>query len=434
MVLNNDYVELYVDSLTGLRDLKGLYFDYLEKKLDGFHFIYIDIDDFNKMNIIFGVDTVEEMLQNVSKTLLDYCGKSNLYRIGNDQFLIVTESQIICEPTELQRILKQPFQHHRIQYVINASVCVAYYNDFPEDTLKQMINMMHYSIDRTKEQGRNRLIFLNNSHQEQYQLIKEIESHIYEAMEKEQFFPKFRPFVDTFNNEVIGFEAVSRWNLNNRELKPKEFLEIAQWTGIIYDLELYIFEQSLQFYKDIHSDKTLAVSKRFKCGINLSSVTLLRLEVKTIINLLKKYDVPAKEVIIEIKENFIKDKNAIHKIKNLYELGFIVILDDYSNKSSSLTYIADLKVDVLKLSESLLDDVNTSQEYKSLKSVYQFFVDISKEFSLSVVSSGIKSKQDLKFVRNLGVNMATGDYFSRAIIKEDFLEYLRNNKKRVFRR
>ncbi len=434
MVVKNDYKDLHFDSLTGLRDLSGLYSDYKERALTGFHFIYIDIDDFNKMNLIFGVDTVEDMLKNVSTTLLDYCGKSNLYRIGNDQFLIVTESQVICEPTELQRILRQPFKHHNIQYVINASVCVADYIDFEGDTLKQVINMMHYSIDRTKNQGRNRLIFLNNTHKAQYELIKEVESHIYDAMEKEQFFPKFRPFVDTFNNEVIGFEAVSRWNLNGRVLKPKEFLEIAQWTGIVYDLELSIFEQALQFYKEILNDKSINLSKRFKCGVNLSSVTLLRLEIKTIIVLLKKYDVSAKEVIIEIKENFIKDKNAIAKIKNLYELGFIIILDDYSNKSSSLTYIADLKVDVLKLSESLLDDMNGSQEYKSLKSVYQFFVDISKEFNLSVVSSGIKSKQDLKFVRNLGVNMGTGDYFSRAIVKEEFLEYLGNNKKRGFRR
>jgi sensor c-di-GMP phosphodiesterase-like protein len=52
---------------------------------------------------------------------------------------------------------------------------------------------------------------------------------------------------------------------------------------------------------------------------------------------------------------------------------------------------------------------------------------------LSVVSSGIKSKQDLKFVRNLGVNIGTGDYFSRAIVKDEFVDYLRNNKKRVFR-
>jgi EAL domain-containing protein (putative c-di-GMP-specific phosphodiesterase class I) len=252
-------------------------------------------------------------------------------------------------------------------------------------------------------------------------------------MKKGQFYPKFRPFVDTFNNEIVGFEAVSRWDLNGRMLRPQDFLEIAEWTGIIYDLELSIFEQSLSFFRELKEDKTITLSKRFKSGVIFSANTLLRIEIKTITELLKMYQISAKEVIIEIKESNIKDQTLVKKIKNLYEMGFVIILDDYSNKSSSLTYLADLKVDVLKLSESMLDDVKSSQEYNSLKSVYQFFVDISKEFNLSVVSSGIKSKQDLKFVRNLGVNIGTGDYFSRAIVKDEFVDYLRNNKKRVFR-
>ena len=85
------------------------------------------------MNIIFGVDTVDDMLKNVAITLEDYCGKSNVYRVGNDQFLLITSSHIICEPSELQKILKQPFKHHDIQYVINASVCVADSDDFDGD-------------------------------------------------------------------------------------------------------------------------------------------------------------------------------------------------------------------------------------------------------------------------------------------------------------
>lgn len=433
MIQNNASNKYYVDTLTNLKGLDWLYGEYEDKDLTGSHFIYVDIDDFNKMNIIFGVDTVEDMLVDFSETLKNYCGKSSLYRIGNDQFLIVTSTHIICEPKELQRILKQPFQHHNIQYMINASVCVADYDDFSGDSLHDIISMLHYSIDKTKNQGRNRLIYLDREHKIQYDLIKEVETNIYSAMEKGQFYPKFRPFVDTFNNEVVGFEAVSRWDLNGRMLRPKDFLEIAEWTGIIYDIELSIFEQSLIFYRELMDDKTISLSRRFKCGVNLSANTILRIEMKTLTELLKKYKVSAKEVIIEIKERFIKDQTLIHKIKNLYELGFVVILDDYSNTSSSLTYISDLKVDVLKLSETLLQDVNGSQEYKSLKSVYQFFVDISKEFNLSVVSAGINTKQDLKFVRNLGVNIATGNYFSRAVVKEEFVEFLRKNKKRVFR-
>ena len=105
----------FVDDLTGLRNNNGLYHDYGDKPLDGVHFIYVDIDDFNKMNMIFGVDTVEDMLKVVAQSLVDYCGKSDVYRYGNDQFVLLTRSHIICEPAELQKVLSQPFQHHHMQ-------------------------------------------------------------------------------------------------------------------------------------------------------------------------------------------------------------------------------------------------------------------------------------------------------------------------------
>ena len=425
--------KMYVDTLTGLGDLKALYKDYYERDLSNIHFIYVDIDDFNRMNIIFGVDTVEDMLKNMAKTLTEYCGKSDVYRVGNDQFLIVTSSHFICEPSELQTLLRQPFKHHHIQYVINASICVADYDDFTGDTLKQIVNMLRITVDLTKNLGRNTLIYADMKHKKEYLKITEVESNIYNAMKKKQFFPKFRPFVDTFTHEVIGFETVSRWELHGRELKPHEFLEIAQWTGIIKDIELYMFEEALIFYKRLIEDKSVKLSPRFKAGVNLSEYTLISIEIDTIINLLRKYDISAKDIIIEIKESYISDKNVNQKINNLYELGFVLVLDDYSNSTSSLTYLADLKVDVLKLSEDLLQEVNSSEQFTHMRSVYKFFVDISKKFDLSVVSTGIKSKKDIELIRELGVNIATGDYFSRAIVQKDFVEYLKTNKKRKMR-
>jgi len=165
-------------------------------------------------------------------------------------------------------------------------------------------------------------------------------------------------------------------------------------------------------------------------GVNLSEYTIITVEIDTIIAILKKYDIFAKDVIIEIKESYINDKNVYKKIQNLYQLGFIITLDDYSNTTSSLTYLADLEVDVLKLSESLLEEVNQSEQFTHMKSVYQFFVDISKKFDLTVVSSGVTSKRDLDLVKELGVNTATGDYFSRAVVQKEFVEYLNNNKLR----
>lgn len=421
---------MYIDDLTGLPNIKGFYREYRDHDLSGYHFIYVDIDDFNKMNIIFGIDTVEDMLIKLSATLQAYCGKSEVYRVGNDQFMIVTTSRFICEPSELQHVLKTPFKHHNIQYVINASVCVIDYDDFHGDTLEDIMKLAHITVDLSKSQGRNTLIYAHQKHKEEYLKIVEMESHIYEAMEKGEFFPKFRPFVDTFTLEVIGFEAVSRWNLNGRILKAHEFLEIAEWTGIIYEIEMHILDEALRFFRSLKDHPTLKISKRFKAGVNLSLYTLMQLQIKDITKLLTTYDIFAKDVIIEVKESYINDKNAYQKIQNLYELGFVVILDNYSNSSSSLSYLADLKVDVLKLSDSLLEEVNNSEEYTHMRSVYKFFVDISQKFDLSVVSSGVEDKRDLDLIKELGVNIATGNYFSKAIVEDEFIEYLITNAKR----
>lgn len=431
--MNNQQVKAHVDDLTQLKNYKGLIAEHGDKSLEHYHFIYVDIDDYNRMNMVFGVDTVEGMLIHVAEVLRNYCGKSDVYRVGNDQFLVVTHDHFLCEPSGLDTILKQPFLHHDIEYTINVSIVVADHDSFKEDSLEDTLKLLQMTADLSKNEGRNRLIFTDDSHKQRYLDIKEVETNIHSAMEKNQIFPKFRPFIDTFSYEVIGFEAVTRWNLNGKVLKPNRFLELAQWTGIIYDIEMFIFEEALAFYRDLVQRKDIKTYNNFKMGVNLSSYTLRKVEIDELIQLLIKYEVSARDVIIEIDESTIVDKRIYNKVQNLYELGFIVILDHYSNQSASLSYLADLKVDMLKLSESLLERINDSEEYKQMHSVYSFFVDFGKQFDLGIISTGVKTKEDLGLIRDLDVHIATGDFFTRAIVKEEFIDYLKNSKVRKVR-
>lgn len=437
-LLDNILVQIHIDDLTGLKNYKCLIHEHGEASLEHYHFIYVDIDDYNKMNIVFGVDTVDAMLVQVAKVLKDYCGKSDVYRVGNDQFLIVTDSHILCEPSGLMTMLKQPFKHNDLELTIDVSMVVADHDMFENDSLLDTLKLLIQTHDLSRNQGHNRLIYTDKTHKQIYSEIKEVELNLHSAMEKNQIFPKYRPFVDTFSYEVIGFEAVSRWKLNDRELKPNSFLEVAKWTGIIYDIDMFIFEEALKFYKELKTSDKLRKKRdrlyhNFKAGVNLSSYTLRKLEIETIIELLLKYEMSAKDVIVEINEASITDHKVYRKIQNLYELGFIVILDNYSNQNSSLSYLADLKVDILKLSESLLLDVNNSEEYSLMKSVYSFFVDFGKRFDLSIISTGVKTKEDLELLRELDVHIATGDFFTRAVVKEEFIEYLENSKVRKVR-
>ena len=432
MIKNKDLLEkfAYLDDLTGLKNLHGLYEAFEKKPLDNVHFIYVDIDDSSTMNAIFGNEAVDGIIFEVAKTLVDYCGNSDVYKIGADQFLLTTESHIICEPSELSKILKQPVKRNGSSYIIKASVCVLDYDDFKGDTLEDLVKFMKFSINIEKRKRKNTLIFADQSMKDYYLEKKEIEQHIFQAVRRKEFFPKFQPFVDTFTNKIIGFEAVSRWNLNGKVLKPQKFLEIAEWTGLIYAIEMYMFQEAVRFFVELKNDKAIKLSSRFKASLNFSSYTLIHVKTSKLLEILYSNGCSASDFIIEIRENYITDDEAYEKVKELHSAGFLIALDEYTNNNSSLTYLADLKVDILKLGECLLMKMDTDQEYVKMYSIYKFMSDIGKKFDLTIVSTGIANAEHVKLAKSLDINIGSGKFYSKAVVKEEFVKLFTQLKKK----
>lgn len=420
----------FVDELTGLKNKNGFLEHFKDEALENLHFIYVDIDEFKKMNTVFGIDAVDEILVAVSNTLQEYCGKTDVYRFGAGQFMLVTENHIMCEPTELQRILIQPVVLEDLQVVVNASICVLDHDDFPKLKLSNLIKLMQLSINLAKKNGKNQLVFADNETRETYLERKAIAFNLVKGVKEKQFYPKFQPFIDTYTNEIVGFEAVSRWNLDGRELKPGCFLEAAEWTGLIYDLELQIFEDAVRFFRELKDNKDIKLSNRFKAAVHFSAYTLKRVDITDLEKILTKYQISQKNIIIETQERFVVDTDAFNKMKDFRNHGFMILLDEYSNSNASLSLLAELKVDAMKLSETLVDRINEDQEYTRMMNVYKFLVDIAKKFNITVISDGINSTQTEKLVKDLDVHIGLGTLYSRAIVKDEFIEFIKNNKKK----
>jgi len=420
---NNNLEKIaYIDELTKLRNLAGLKHDYAGKNLENIHFLYLDIDEFNKLTSVFGEDAIDEILIQVGNTLVNYCGNIDVYRVGVDQFLCTTSSHVICEVSELSKILKQPIIHHDIQCVVNASICVLDYDDFIGESIEDVLKLLRFAIIESKRKQKNALIYADEYLKERYLEKKEIELHIHEAVRSRHFFPKFQPFVDTFNKRIVGFETVSRWRHINKEIKPVRFLEIAEYTGLIYDIEMQMFEETAKMIRELKDDNKIRLSSRFKGSLNFSTFTLDTVIVQDLLDILIKYNLYTRDIIIEITESIITDDQAYEKIKLLHESGFMIALDEYTNSSSPLTHLIDLKVDILKLDGGLLEKIDNNQEFTKMYSAYKFFVEISKKFDLRVVSAGVKTKEHLKMVKDLDIHICSGRLFSRAVVKEEFLE------------
>lgn len=418
----------YIDEFTGLPNLHGLYKDYGKKSLDNVHFIHVDIDRLSRMNSIFGIEAVDQILLEVVNSLQEYCGRSNVYRIGAGQFLLVTESHIICEPEELKRILNQPIKVGGSAYNVRSNICVLDHDDFKGDDLSTVLKFLRFTINHEKRTNRNRLLFANQSMKNLYLEKTQIEKNIFNAVRNKDFVPKFAPFVDTFTNKIIGFETVSRWELEGMELKPDRFLEIAEWTGLIYAIEMNMFRETISFINELRQNKKIKLSSRFKASVNFSAYTLKHVKVNKLKEIIYSNNCVPSDFIIEIHEHFITDPEAYEKVQELHDTGFLIALDEYTNVSSSLTYLADLKVDILKLSECLLNKVSSTQEYTKMFSVYKFMSEIGKKFNLTIVSTGIEKIEDIKLVKSLDINIGAGKFYSKAVSKEEFLDLFKTLK------
>jgi len=419
----------FLDDLTGTMTKNALISDFEDKSLDNIHFIYVDIDNFKTMNTIFGIDAVDRILIYVANTLKDYCGHSEVYRVGGGQFVLVTESHFICDSSELQKLLIQPAVLEEMQVVVNASICVFDHDDYPHTTVSDLLKLMQLTLEVEKKKGKNRLIYFGESKRSQYEEKKDIALNLYNAVKTHQFYPKFRPFVDTYTNEIIGMQTVSRWDLNGKRLRPHCYLEAAEWTGLVYDIERDMFTEAVRFFDELREMKDIKLSSRFKVGVHFSRYTLKRANIDRLLSILKEYNVRPQDIIIQTKEEYITDPAAYKRLKEFRKYNFMVVLDDYTNTTTSLSLLADLHVDAITLSKSLLENIDNDEEYQKKMNVYKFKVDISKKFNFTVIADGINSDKNLKLIKDLDVHIGLGRYYSRAVVKERFIEYVKNNKR-----
>jgi len=412
----------FYDHLTKLKNLNSLYKDCEDKTLDNTHFIYVDLEGFKKINEVFGYDAGNDILVEVSQKLVDYCGKSEVYRIGGDEFILLTDSHIKCEPSELAKIFESPIKLDDMQFMIKGKISVLDHDDFPKNDLKDVLKFLDFSITDAKKNNLGNLIYATSDLKDKYNEKREIEKHFFTAIQEDEFYPKFTPFVDTFTDELVGFETVSRWNFFGKTLRPNMFLPIAMFTGLIYDIECKMFRETVKFISEIKNNKNWKHAKGFKGAVNFTCQTLNRLDIRDLIKVLKEYDVSPSEVIIEMSEKSISNDCAVERFNELRKAGFYIILDEFTTENSSICFLADSGVNAIKLDESLLMKMDEAQEFKRMHSVYKFMTELAQKIDVRVIADGILNKKHIKVVKELGINIGIGHYYSRPIVKDEFIE------------
>lgn len=421
----------YFDELTGLPNkfmLEEKINTYIEEHgqegLIGF--IYFDIDEFRNINEVKGHSVGDFLIKSVSELLKDKITEPNiLARMGGDEFVIaifsVDSLDIFMQTIESYlNSIRKTFILDEDHFFITYSAGVALYPDHGKDYLT-LFRHADAAMSMAKAKGKDQIVIFDD---EMVSLIKqqtEILTQLRTAIANNEFSLHYQPILSMTTDEVVGVEALIRWNHPVKGfIPPLEFISLAEKNGFIKDITEWVFKEAAKQYKNWPPHLS-----PFKIAINISAVMLMQ---DSFITNLSKWiqedQIDGSKFILEITETaVIHDiQKSIHVIKQLKRYGFEIALDDFGTGYSSLTYLQKLPIDTIKIDRSFISSIKESQEDFH---VLRYMVELAHHLKLDVVAEGIETKEQIQMVKSYFVDYAQGYYFCKPMPQTRVLEYFK---------
>tara|TARA_Y100000031_G_C8170035_1_gene361326 strand:- start:312 stop:1112 length:801 start_codon:yes stop_codon:yes gene_type:complete len=247
------------------------------------------------------------------------------------------------------------------------------------------------------------------------------------ALINNELFVVYQPQYDTFSGRIFGAEALVRWNHPSKGvLRPAEFLDVAEQTGIIVDLDGYVF--NLIFEDLLEWTEQGTIDDDFKVSVNFSGRKLFSEQLlKHLTERHEEAPTISQRITLELTErdmitNIEQCQQSIEQIK---QLGFKIAIDDFGTGYSSLATLKHLPVDVLKLDRSFISGLgDDSVDYVIIESI----LSIAKGLNLQAIAEGVETELQLQSLKDIGCDAAQGYYLSYPIDKEELLQLLAEQK------
>jgi EAL domain-containing protein (putative c-di-GMP-specific phosphodiesterase class I) len=290
-----------------------------------------------------------------------------------------------------------------------------YKKEYPE-----MFDLADMALKRGTANGSKNIYFYDQLIQKSIEKEMMIESRMEEALIKKEFLMYLQPKYDTITEQIVGAEALVRWQTPEELLFPDSFVPIFERNGFISKLDMYMLEQVCLLQRRRLNDNKRVVP----ISVNQSRLLLYNPSyVDTLIDLVDRYEIPHYLIELEITETVVfEDKMvAIKTFKQLLDRGFKISMDDFGSGYSSLNMLKDIDVNIIKIDRAFLEDfINTERGKKVMFSI----LGLIRELNLISVAEGVETKEQLDFLKEAGCHWVQGYYFSRPVPVLDLLKKL----------
>ena len=420
------------DALTGLLNRKSFQ-ERLNTALDQaaetnglLSLLWFNLDNFKTINESLGHSAGDELLVEMANRIVHGLGTdATIARHGGDTFVAILpiekQSLVALKAREVLNQIQAPFFIDGQPLSLSASVGIALY---PEDakTSDHLASAAEIAMYRAKQDGRNSLRFFSPDMQEHTQRSLDLAVSLKGAQNRGELFLVYQPQRRLSDSQTIGAEVLLRWRHPKwGDVSPAEFIPIAEQTGLIVDIGLWVLEQAA---RQLHQWDLLGLPKIF-IAVNVSTIQFARPGfVEELMKVMSRVGVPTNRIEIEITEA-VALKNAEQAgaiIQRLHAAGFAVALDDFGTGYSSLSYLKRYAIDRLKIDQSFVKDLVTNQ---SDQAIVNAIIHMAHSLQMTTIAEGVETEEQANRLKELGCDEIQGYWFSRPLVSQDFEVHLR---------
>ena len=382
--------------------------------------LIIDLDNFKDLNDTLGHDKGDMLLKLVAERLTSCVRHGDtVARLGGDEFVMMLEG-LSQRPDEaaaqskrigetILNLLNQPYPLANREYHSTPSIGVTLFSD-QQHSVDELLKRADLAMYKAKEAGRNTLRFFDPDMQAAVAARTAIEADLRIGLREGQFIVYYQPQVGICG-ELTGVEALVRWNRPQRGLiAPGEFISIAESSGLILPLGRWVLETACRQLVVWASDPA---TKHLDMAVNVSARQFHHAEfVRSVLDVLEATGANPSRLKLELTESLLLADvdDVINKMELLKQRGVGFSLDDFGTGYSSLSYLKRLPLDQLKIDQSFVRGIVTSEDDAAITST---IVALAKNLGLSVIAEGVETEEQLALLAGQGCHAYQGYLFGR---------------------
>ncbi|MCF6341126.1 MAG: EAL domain-containing protein [Sulfurimonas sp.] len=386
---------------------------------------FIDMDNFKNINDTIGHLMGDKFLIEVSKSIKGLLREQDtLARLGGDEFTVLIENidsviDIVPIAEKIVNAFSMPVKIEGVELYSGISMGISVY---PDDgtSYEELTKAADTAMYQVKNSGKHNYQFYSKSMHEKIAERVFLENDMRNAISKDEFFLVYQPKINLDIKSVYGMEALIRWNHGESGLiRPDKFIHIAEETGQIKKIGLWVAKQAFIDTKKFHDKGNMLI-----ISINVSSKQLEDESfISDICSIVEDVGIQKSYIELEITESHIMNnvEKTLSILKKLDEKGFKLSIDDFGTGYSSLSYLKKLPVKTIKIDRSFVLDIDKDEDDRSIVAA---IIAMARSLGKDVIAEGSETQEHVDTLRSLHCNKIQGYYFSKPLEIDNFRKFI----------